>query len=313
MKKLKSAAALAMVIALLALSACGEKTSPSGEKGDMLKIVCTLFPQYNFAKTIAGDKAEVILLLSPGVESHSYDPAPGDMINIKNSDVFIRIGSGMEVWSDKILTAAGAELNVLNLAEKMKLDIGDSGHEGEHNHEEETDPHIWTSPVFAMQMVRVIEEELCAQDEENSAEYKANAQALINEIESIHKEISETVKSATQKTIVFGSSFALKNFVNEYELEYIAAYDSCGENAEPGAAVMAGIIDRIKNEKIPVVFYEELIEPKAARLIASETGAEAMLFHSCHNVSKDEFNSGETYVSLMKSNLEALKKALGST
>ena len=118
------------------------------------------------------------------------------------------------------------------------------------------------------------------------------------------------ISSSKRKKIVSGSRFAMKNFTNEFGLDFTAAFDSCVDNTEPSAAVMAKITDKIESENIPVIFYEELAEPKIARAVSLETGAKMLLLHSCHNVSSEELKNGETYLSLMTQNYNNLKEAL---
>lgn len=298
-----------MLFALCACSEQGEKPEGDSEK---LQVVCTLFPQYDFVREIAGDCVELTLLLPPGVESHSYDPTPSDMKAVASADIVIRVGENMETWSSKLMGSAGDGAVLLDLADEMGLELEAHEH-GDDEHAdsaEERDPHIWTDPVLAKDMVRIITEKLCELDEKNAAEYDRRSELYISKLEALDKDIKEIVGNAKRKTVVFSGRFALKNFTDRYGLKAVSALDACADNSEPSAAAVAKIVDTVKDENIPVIFYEELIEPKTAKIISSETGADMLLFHSCHNLSKDDFNSGETYLSLMRKNVENLREAL---
>lgn len=289
----------------------GKKPKINEEK---IQIVATLFPQYDFARQIAGDRADVTLLLTPGIESHSYEPTPADIIKISESDLFIYTGENMEIWAHSIIEGLEEDVEVLEVSKGISLAKVEEGeghdHEQEESHYHDYDPHIWTSPVYAIQMCKNIEEELCKLDPENEEYYQENANEYIKKLEQIDSEIKEIVKTARRKEMIFGSKFAFYYFVREYGLTYKAAYDSCGEEAEPSAKVVSELINEINKKKIPVVYYEELTEPKIAKIISEQTGAKMLLFHSAHNVSKEDFDKGITYLDIMKQNIENLKEGL---
>ncbi len=328
---MKKAVSLLIIIIMLAtiLSGCVSQSAVSDD--GKLKIVCTLYPQYDFARSVVGNRAKVSLLLPPGTESHNFEPTPSDILSLKDADLFIYVGEEMETWVTSILPQLDKSTTVLNLSEilRLKLESHMHGHDDvtTNENEEETatgeeltsqttdgqkiyDPHIWTSPVLAVRMTEAIRDTIIGLDKDGFSKYMENADEYILKIWSLDKEIRGIVADAKRTEIVFGSRFALRNFVEEYGLTYIAAFDSCTEETEPSAAVVAKIVDEIKDKHIPVVFYEELIEPAAAQSIAKDTGATPLLFHSCHNLSAEDFNNGETYVSLMTNNLDNLKLAL---
>lgn len=282
-----------------------------------LKIVCTLFPQYDFVRSIVGERADVTLLLPPGADSHSYEPTPADMITVASADLFVYIGDEMESWAHSIIkTIKGGDVAILNVSQALglKLEVHKHEHDQEqhgHGEEESVDPHIWTNPVFAAQMVDIISSSICGLDEGNSIFFKDNADKYRYEILKLSNEFRDIVSKAEIKKIYFADEFALSAFAEEYGLEHLAAFDSCGENAEASASKIAQIIDEIHKNKIPVIFYPELTVSKEAKLISSETGARMLQFHSCHNISSADFAAGETYISLMKANAENLSIALG--
>ena len=194
--------------------------------------------------------------------------------------------------------------------------------EGEHENEGEAetehdsgnvpeyDEHVWTSPKNAVLIVKNIMEVLCEVDPENEDIYRANGNAYIHQLNQLDREFEKLVSSASRKTILFGDRFPFRYFAEEYGLDYWAAFPGCSTETEPSAATVAFLTDKIKEEKIPVVFKIELSSGNIARSISEATGAKVLTLHSCHNLSKADFQNGETYLSLMEKNLSALKEAL---
>lgn len=338
MKKLYILVNFVLLVLLLAGCVFDEEASAVRNTNDdkvqdsKVQIVATLFPQYDFARYIAGDKAEVTLLLPPGMESHSYEPTPSDIIKINESDLFIYTGKNMEIWSQKIIDGMksyNSRSLVVDLSEGVEL-VSLEAIEAEHYHYNEArdahndeamhsnanspdyafDPHIWTDPLYAKIMVNKIKDALCIIDPENSAYYKHNAALYNDELDALHEEFQAIVRDGHRNEIIFGSRFALYYFAKRYGLSYTSAFDSCSSETEPSAGKIADLIDKIKEDNIPVVYYAELEDPKVARSICKETGKKMLLLHSCHNVTKEEFESGATYLSLMRQNAENLKEGL---
>ena len=312
MKRILLATAL-MLSVLFVVTGC-KKEENNNEK---ISIVTTLFPQYDFARQIAKDKADIKLLLKPGTESHDYDPTPSDIITINKADIFIYTGENMEVWAHEIIKSIDNDkLNILDASKGIELIKSEEEHEEEiEEHEEEGnaheyDPHIWTSPKNAIKMVNNILDTLIKADPDNKSFYEKNAKEYIKKIEVIDSEIKEVVQNSEYDTIYFGGRFALLYFVKEYNLKYISAFDSCSEETEPSAKLVTDIINEMKKNGAKTVFYEELTDPKAAKSIAEEIEGDTLLLHSCHNLSSKDFESGESYVSIMEKNIINLKKGL---
>ena len=184
---------------------------------------------------------------------------------------------------------------------------GDSSAE-EH---EEADEHVWTSPVKAAEITEAIAAKMAEIDPDNAESYKANAASYMEEILKVDAAFREIVDNAERRTIVFGDRFPLRYFAEEYGLEYFAAFPGCSSESEPSASTLAFLIDKVREERIPVVFSIELSNGNIARAICESTGAVRRTFHSCHNVTKDEMESGATYVSLMTENLGPVREVLG--
>lgn len=315
MSKIKSnikrliATALSLTM-LVTMSACGQNKEKDSSK---IQIMATLFPQYDFAREIGGDKVEVTMLLSPGMESHSFDPTPSDIVSINKSDLFIYTGKYMETWADTIIDSIDEKnVYVLDVSNGIALDKEEHSdeEEQEEEHYHEYEPHIWTSPINAMQMVDNILEALVEIDPENEAYYTDNANSYKEELSKLDKDFKEVVANGNRTDIYFGGRFAMYYFAKEYGLNCIAAYDSCSSETEPSAGQVASIIDSMRENDAKVVFYEELVNPQVATTIAEAVDGQTLLLHSCHNVSKEEFENGVTYLDLMKQNVINLEEGL---
>ena len=305
---------------IFAITPCyGQAQPPAGnDSRAKLSVVTTIFSPYDFMREVAGDNADITMLLPPGSESHSYEPTPQDIIKIQNCDIFIYTGGNSEAWVDRILSSMNTiSMNVIKLVdcvEAVEEDIVEGMENDQDNdHEEEDveyDEHVWTSPKNAKIIIQKILDTLCEIDAVNANAYKANATAYIEKLDALDAAFKEVVNSAVRKTIVFGDRFPFRYFVDAYGLDYFAAFPGCSTETEPSARTVAFLINKIKKEAIPVVFHIELSNEKMARTISEETGAKVLLLHSCHNITRDDFQSGKGYLDLMKQNVTALKEAL---
>ena len=294
-----------ILILVLTCCACSQNTVKSMDK---LQIVATLFPQYDFAREIAGDKAEVMLLAPAGADGHTYEPTPAEIIKITESDVFIYTGKHMEAWADRIISSVDSKtLKIVDVSENVDLKIEDPGHE---HHATTFDPHIWTDPNNAKIMVDNITKALCDVDINNADYYSTRAEEYKLKLDELDKNFKQTVQEAKMSKMIFGDSFAFLYFAERYGLDHKAAFDSCSSEAEPSAFVITEIIEEVKHDNISVIYYSETSNKKVPESIAQETGAEPLLFHSCHTVTKEEISNGTTYMTLMNKNLENLKKGL---
>ena len=172
------------------------------------------------------------------------------------------------------------------------------------------DEHVWTSPKNAISIVERITEELAGLDPEHQAEYEENKEAYEKQLEALDDAFREVVQSAKREVLLFGDRFPFRYFADAYDLDYYAAFPGCASDTEPSAATMAFLINKVKEEQIPVVLKMELSNENIANAIAETTHAEVRTFYSCHNLTAREFAEGETYLSMMKKNVETLKEAL---
>lgn len=349
-----------------------------------LNVVTTLFPYYDFLRQIAGDSIRLTMVVPAGMDSHSFEPTPADMITIQNADLLVCNGGTMEQWLSQVLDSFGEGtgpkrvVTMMDCVDVVQEEIvegmedgeahdhghthvhadgtvhaGDHDHESEdHAHSEEEhdteehihsedehdmedvaghdedhaqeyldeddghgveieyDEHIWTSPVNAKKLAGVLAEVLAQEDPAHAASYAENCASYQDKLTELDAEFREVVSHAKRRLVVFGDKFPLRYFFDEYGLEYRAAFSGCSTDTEPSAKTIAYLIDKVREEQIPAVYYLELSSPRVAEIIGEETGAEPLLFHSCHNVTRHQFDSGVTYLELMEQNVKNLKKGL---
>ena len=305
--------------ALLLLTACGPDLPP--EDSERPQIVATVFPAYDFARSAAGELADVTLLLPPGAESHSYEPTPADILRVQRCDLFIYLGGESDAWVDTILSAIEPRGDVLrmidcvDLLEEETVEGMQGGHD--HDHEEDhdhlgevlsMDEHVWTAPRNAAAVTRIIGQRLALLDPENGEAYAAGAEAYALELEKLDRDFTAFFDTLPDRTIVFGDRFPLLYFAEAYDLDYYAAFPGCGAQTEPSAATVAFLTRKVREEGLPAVWYIEFSNHLVADSIAEAAGVETAQFHTCHNVSRADLEAGATCLSLMRANLEALRE-----
>jgi zinc transport system substrate-binding protein len=336
---------LAVILAMGMLGGCG---SPEGAQdsqgsgsggaasnattGARLTVVATNFPAYDFARQVAGDVAEVSMLLPPGAESHSFEPTPSDIIKIQKCNLFICVGGESETWVEGILESIDSEnLRVLRLMDCVPtvtevivegMQDEEEGHEPADNEggepaaeaageaEVEYDEHVWTSPENAKRIAQNISSILCELDAQDAQVFEANTASYLTQLDALDAQFKDVVAQAKRTTLVFGDRFPFRYFTDAYGLDYFAAFPGCSTESEASPQTIAFLIDKVQSEQIPVVFKIELSSHGIAETIAEDTGAQVLTLNSAHNVSLDEMNSGETYLSLMERNVEVLREAL---
>lgn len=270
-----------------------------------VRITAVDFPSYDAARAVVGSEEGISLLLPPGVESHSYEPTPKDMIEISESDLVIFTGGDSDQWVYRILSSLDKMPETYVLVDQVELCHKE--HEEEDHHDHEFDEHVWTSPVNEIAIVDGLCRVLSELDPDNSVKYRENADAYIREIEILDKEFRALLEGK-DRVMVFASRFPLVYFAEEYGVEYYAAFPGCAEESEPSARTLAFLIDKIKSENLGYVFNIEFGSPRIASVIASESGSEVRQFHTVHNLTAIEAADKESYVSLMNRNLEVLKE-----
>lgn len=329
--------ALALAFSLTACTVPVEKADDG-----KLQIVTTLFPYYDFARAIAQDRADVTLLLSPGREAHSFEPTPLDAVTISEADVFLYNGGEGEYWVESMLDAAGEHIAVASRMmdyvdaldeEYVEGMQGADGHDHDHEHgshddhddhdhdheedehdsdEVEYDEHIWTSPKNAVVLCRAVCDAICRADAENAAFYRANCENYCAQLEDLDARFAALCESAPRRLLIFADRFPMLYFCREFGLDYRAAFHGCSGDTEPSLATIKFLIDKVEDENIPVVYTIDFGTKKVAAVVSECTGAAIETLYSMQTVSRADFDAGETYLTLMERNFEALRKGLNA-
>ncbi len=326
--------ALALSLSLAACAAPAEKAD-----GGKLQIVTTLFPYYDFARAIAQDRADVTLLLSPGREAHSFEPTPLDAVTISEADVFLYNGGEGEYWVESMLDAAGEHIAVasrmMDYVDALNEEYvegmqGADGHDHDHEHgshddhdhdheedehdsdEIEYDEHIWTSPKNAVVLCRAVCDAICKADPANEDFYRTNCDDYCAQLEALDARFSALCESAPRRLLIFADRFPMLYFCREYGLDYRAAFHGCSGDTEPSLATIKFLIDKVEDENIPVVYTIDFGTKKVAAVVSECTGAAIETLYSMQTVSRADFDAGETYLTLMERNFEALRKGLNA-
>ncbi len=319
------------------ITGCTAKTEKK-DKGDntkgKLKIVTTIFPEYDITRAIAKDKVDLELMIKPGVDVHSFTPTPQDIKTVQNSDIFVYGGTEHDKWVENLTKSIDMKnkkvvklVDGIQQLEEESVDGMKHEHhhddkkedehkhekEDEHNHkgeEKELDPHYWTSPKNAIQMVKTITNALVEKDPDNAEFYKENAENYIKRLEGVDKELHDVVDNAKIKKVVIADRFPFRYLFKDLGLEYRALFSGCSVESTASAGQIKKMVDYVKENKIPVVYHIEMGKGELAETVAKNSGAKVKLLHSIHTVTKEDFDKGITYIDLMKQNVEALKEGL---
>ncbi len=304
MKKIIALAAAAGLI----LGCCG--CAGNSEDSDKLSVITTIYPAYDFARQVFGDNAEVTLLLKPGTESHTYDPSAKDIVKINDCDLFIYNGGESDQWVDAILDGTD-DINTLRMMDIVELhETQHDDHSDHEEHEEIYDEHIWTSPANAAKIVEAIGQQALALLPESTESISLATEDYIAQIHDLDLRFTELL-SEEERCFVFGDRFPLLYFFEQYDIEYESAFPGCGSNVEPSAQMVTHLLEKLSGEDVvPAVFCIELSSRLVADTLAEESGLPVAEFHTCHNITADDFENGETYTSLMERNYETLKNIL---
>ncbi len=290
-----------------AFCSCGEVERSTGK----ISVVTTIFPYYDFARSVSKGTCDVDMLLKPGSDVHSFDPTPSDILKIRNADLFIYNGGESDEWVDSILESLGDTDKpvVMKMTDYVKpLTEMDA----DHHAEDEEDEHIWTSLDNAKTLVSKISDEVSKLDQKHKTVYNINGLDYIEKISKVQSEIENTVNSSESKKIVVGDRFPLLYFATEFSLDWECAFPGCSTETEPSLDRLSKLTDTIEKDKIKTILKLEMSENKVADTLADETNTKVRTFYSAESVSKEEFANNVTYVDLMERNNNALKEALSN-
>lgn len=320
MKKLNKGIVLLLAVFCITagLFGCGKKEDDSNKDSGKLDVVVTIFPEYDFLRQIGGDDINLKMLVTPGAETHSFEPTPQDIKAVNEAELFVYVGGDSDSWVDSILDSVDQKkMKVVTLMdcvtpveEEMIEGMTAEEEEEEEEGEVEYDEHVWTSPKNAKLIVQKLCDSLCELDPEHAETFKKNTQDYMEKLDKLDQEFRDVVDHAKRKEIIVGDRFPFRYLADEYGLTYYAAFPGCAADAEPSAQTIAFLTDKVKEDGIPVVFHIELSNEKVCNSICEATGAQSELLNAVHNVSKDDFESGANYLELMEHNVEVLKEAL---
>lgn len=309
MKKILSAVLVLLVLA--ALSSCGRGAEAKH------RVVTTVFPAYDAARAVAHgtDDVEVTMLLPPGSESHDYEPSLEDIALIGEADLFITVGGESDKWTEKVLEAVGHEVPTLRLADCVEhLDEAElEGMEEEHGEEEEDafDEHVWTTPANMAAIVLKTGEAMSTLMPELSDAFSDASERYASEFEKLSEGYASLAENMERNVLIFADRFPFRYLAEEMGFECFAAFSGCSSDCEPSLSTIFFLTEKAKETGTGTVLTIEFSHSGAADVIAREAGAEVRVLHSCHNVSREDFDAGVTCLDLMKGNLEVLKAALG--
>lgn len=311
-----------LLLAALLLAGCAQTPAPEKEAD----VLTTLFPAYDFARNIAGERLTVELIVPVGADIHSFEPSARDLAAMQRALVLYN-GGESDHWVEEILHSAhGPEplrmmdcVDVVEEEIKEGMEVLPHSHGGEvctedHGQEEEKgeyDEHVWTSPRNAVKICEEICERFCRLDPAGESVYRANLESYREKLLVLDEQFRQVTQQAPLDTLVFADRFPVRYFVEEYGLDYFAAYPGCNSQAEPSARTVAFLIDKVRELDCPAVLYMEFSNEKMADILCEDTGCQKLPFHSCHNLSAEQFAQGIGYLELMEGNLETLKEALG--
>jgi zinc transport system substrate-binding protein len=327
-----SAAGLVLLLAVAALMISYGSGAPAGASPGSeakVKVVTTLFPLYDFVRTIGQDKVAVSLLLPPGVEAHSFEPRPSDIVKISEADLFIYTGKFMEPWVDQVLKGVtNPNLKIVDASVGIPLLTGESeAHEdqgqgkggaadkeegGHHHSHAGVDPHIWLDLSNAQKMVDTIVRALVQVDPVHREIYLRNGDEYKKKLAALDGRFMSELSHCAKREIVQGGHFSFGYLARRYHLTYVAALGFTPDS-QPSPRQLVALVKQIRDHGLKYVFYEELIEPRVAETLSRETGATLLMLHGAHNVSKQELERGVTFLSIMEQDLTNLKVGLECT
>lgn len=316
------------VAALFSLVACNSVSENKKQESHEFSIITTIYPEYAWAKEILGtrtDSVNLTLLIKNGIDLHSYKPTAHDVAKIASADMVIYVGGESDEWIKDALTASPkkgrVEINLMEaLGDRVKAEeivegMQAEAHEHHHHDEEvENDEHVWLSLKNAEILVKKIAEELSKIDAAHASSYKQNAEAYIAQIQSLDAEYRTAVESAARKTVLFGDRFPFRYLVDDYGIKYYAAFVGCSAESEASFETIAFLAGKMDSESLPSIFIIENGNEKIAKAVLAASknskSAQILTINSMQSITEEQINNGINYLSLMKANLENLKKAL---
>ncbi|MCG0275828.1 MAG: zinc ABC transporter substrate-binding protein [Thermosediminibacteraceae bacterium] len=292
---------LLLIIAIVFISSCSFGSESSAPQEEKIKVYTTIYPLYDFAVKIAGEKAKVQSVIPAGVEAHDFEPSPKLMAEIYQSDVFIFLGSSIDPWAEKLAEQLAKEgVTVVEAGQDLiQKEAPGGGH----------DPHVWLDPVMAMAIAEKIAGALTAADGENATYYEENLKELKRHLKILDGKYREALSSVKKRDFVVNHA-AFGYLARRYNLNQIAI-SGLSPQQEPSPKKLAELSKICRERDIKYIFFETSASSKLADALAREVGAGVLVLHTLENLTEDEIKAGEDYFSIMEKNLKNLMTALG--
>lgn len=306
---------LSVILVLTCFSSC-TKAPESTDSDDGLTIVTTIFPIYDWVRNITGSDADIIYLDENGIDLHSFEPTANDIITLSKADLFICIGGTSDEWVDNAVSSSSNEaLEVIRLIDitgaVFEETVEGMQEDDNHGHDvSEYDEHVWLSLKNAQTSVSAIAEKLGELDSENKALYLSNAENYNKQLSALDEKFASAIASAEKNTLLFADRFPFRYFIEDYALEYYAAFPGCSAESEASFDTMTFLIEKTKELQLEHIIVLEGSDGKIASTVSAETGAQILTLNSCQSVTKENVADGATYISIMESNLTVITEAL---
>ena len=305
----------AAICAAMTLSGCA---AVPGTKTDKLSVVSTIFPEYDWVREIAGDRADLTLLLDNGVDMHSYQPTATDVMKISDCDVFIYVGGESDIWvKDALKEAVNKDMKVVNLLDILgdaaKIEEPLPGTEPEEDGKE-YDEHVWLSLKNAKLFCAEIAEAMSVADAGNAGIYRQNAAEYIKRLDELDREYAAAVSAAKHDTLVFGDRFPFRYMTDDYGISYYAAFDGCSAETEASFETVAFLAGKLDELGLNCVMTIDGSDKRIAETIieSSENKDRSILtLDSMQSTTMKDAQDGASYYGIMESDLNVLKEALG--
>lgn len=283
----------------LAVSLIAILFAPINRRNQSSKIVISIFPLYDIVNNIIDDEAiDTKLLIKPGTELHDYEPTPEDITTLKNADIIIYNGGESEEWIKTII-------NQNNNATIIRaMDYVDLLQESS----EEYDEHIWTSPNNVIKLTNEISAKLQKIYPNIASNIANNSTNYANDWKKLHEKFQELTQITQTRTIAIADHFPFAYFINDYKFKYISAYVGCSHDAEPSAAKISEIINKINQEHIPTIYTIDTLENKTAETIKNATNTKITLLYSGETITVDEYRANKSLLDMFNDNYLALKE-----
>lgn len=312
---------IALLCCLLLLLPTCLACSSTDTDPDKLRIVCTIFPQYDVATHIAGTRAVCEMLLDVGTaDSHAWEPTARQFRMIADADLLLAVGGESEAWAEELSDACNIPTDrVLRLLDVVE-GVTESDHHDHHDHHDHAhahtghdhlDEHVWTDPANMVSIAHAVADLLCRVDPAGTAYYRQNETAYVAELGALADAYHAALDAAPQRVLVMADQFPFRYLAQAYGLTCYAAFPGCSADTEPSLDAVYTLIREVETRALPVVLFVAHSGQKIVDVVCESTGAEKRALHACHTISAAELAAGESYITLMEQNLAVLKEALG--